>query len=284
MFLSTYKNTVKTILRSKLFWISLAALLIVAAPSISGFVSYAPGYEPTSLSVSSYQQHLHNLFISSFLTYAMPLLAVIITVLVLNRDYGDQFFEIEKAADVKPLRYLVGRLCAIFSILLIVQVVSADVLLHIYVASWGGVEGMALGTYIVDSTLRLFMLVFGLSMPCMLFYVSLTYMAGNLFRSGIAGAFGGFGYVILYRALLTFKVYLVFEKQNAVAKIYFEYLCHLPDKLSNYLYGIGTEDEQLFMAIMNTSLDKAALCITFLVCSFVIFAAVSYWRIRKRET
>lgn len=284
MFLFTYKNTVKTIMRSKLFWIALAALLIIVAPSLSGFVSYAPGYEPTSLSVSSYQQHLHNLFISSFLIYAMPLFAVIVTVLVLNRDYGDQFFEIEKAADVKPLRYLTGRMCALFSILLVVQVISVEVLLHIYVASWGGVEGIAPGTYIVDSTLRLFMLVFGLSLPCMLFYVSLTYMVGNLFRSGIAGAFGGFGYVIFYYALLHFKVYLVFVKQNSVAKLYFEYLCHLPDKLSDYLYGIGTEDEQLFMAAMNTSLNKAALCITFLVCSFVIFAAVSYWRIRKRET
>lgn len=283
MFLSTYKNTIKTILRSILFWIAFAALIVIAAPSVSGFVSYTTGYEPTSLSVSSYQQHLHNIFVSSFLTYALPIFAVIVTVLVLNRDYGDQFYEIEKAAGVKPLQYLLGRVCAILSILLVVQAVSADVLLHIYVASWGGVEGMTLGAYLVNSMLRLFMLVFGLSLPCVLFYVGLTYMIGALFHSGIFGAIGGFGYVLLYRVLLNFKVLLIFEKRNAVAKVYFEYLCHLPEKLGNYLYGVDTENEQIFMEMMDTSLRKATACIAFLIGCFVVFSAVSFWRVRKRE-
>lgn len=213
----------------------------------------------------------------------MPLFAVIVTVLVLTRDYGDQFYEIENAAGVKPLQYLIGRICAILSILLVIQAVSADVLLHIYVASRGGVEGMTVGVYLVDSTLRLLMLVFGLSLPCMLFYVGLTYMLGALFRSGIIGAFGGIGYVVLYRAFLNFKVYLIYMKNNTVVKFYFEYLCHVPDKLNNYLYCFGREDEEMMMAITNTSLSAAVTCLCILVGFFAVFSVVSYLRLRKRE-
>ena len=279
MFRATYKNTVKTILRSGLFWISLVALIVITAPSVFGFVTYVAGHEPPFLSVLDYQQHLHNLISGSFLTYAMPLLTVIVTVLVLNRDYGDQFYEIEKAASVKSFQYMLGRVCAILSVLLIVQAVFADVLLHIYVASWGGVEGMTAGTYLVNSTLRLLMLVFGLSLPCMLFYVGLTYMIGALFHSGIVAAFGGFGYVILYRALLIFKAYLVYTKDNTTVKFYFEYLSHIPDKLSNYLFRLGTEIDQT----MDTSLGEATICLCILAGFFAVFSAVSYLRIRKRE-
>ena len=51
MFRATYKNTVKTILRSGLFWISLVALIVITAPSVFGFVTYVAGHEPPFLSV-----------------------------------------------------------------------------------------------------------------------------------------------------------------------------------------------------------------------------------------
>lgn len=283
MFLSTYKNTVKTILRSGLFWITFAVLILIAAPSLSGFVTYAVGHEPTSLSVSHYIEHLKNIISSSFLVYAMPLFSVVVTVLVLNRDYGDQFFEIEKAANVRPVQYLLGRMCAILSILLVVQMFSADVLLHIYVAGWGGVDGLPLGTYLLDSTIRLLRMVFGLALPCMLFYVSLTYMVGALFHSGLIGALGGFGCVILYRVLLINKV-MWLMRGNALAELYFGYLCHIPDKLQRYLFYFDVEDGQNIMVWFDTSIGKALLCFCILIGYFAVFTAVSFWRVQKRET
>ncbi len=282
MFRSTYKNTVKSIIRSALFWIALAALIVLVAPGVKGFVIYNEGYEPPALELISYQEHVYNL-VSSFLIYALPVFAVIVTVLVLNRDYGDQFYEIEKAAGMKTAPYLLGRLCGIISVVLVVQLVLADILLHIYVIGWGGVEGLSLGAYLLDSTLRLISLTLAMSLPCVLFYVGLTYMVGTLFKNGVVGAIGGFVYVILYRALLVFKTELVYNKENALAKLYFEYICHIPDKLSSYVYAVGREDREMMLAMVRTSLGEAAVALAILLGFFAVFASVVYWRTKKRE-
>ena len=104
-----------------------------------------------------------------------------------------------------------------------------------------------------------------------------------MFHSGIIGAFGGFGYVILYRTLLIFKAYLVYTKNNTTVKFYFEYLSHIPDKLSNYLFCLGTENGRIQMKMMDTSLGAAAVCICILAGFFAMFVMISFLQIRKRE-
>ncbi len=283
MFRSTYKNTVKAILRSALFWIALAALVVIVAPAVRGYVSYNEGYEPPALSLTAYQQHVHNIFGSSFLIYALPVFAVIVTVLVLNRDYGDQFYEIEKATGIKTVPYLLGRLCGIISVLLVVQLVLADILLHIYVIGWGGVEGLSLGAYLLDSTLRVILLTLAMSLPCVLFFIGLTYMVGTLFKNGVVGALGGFVYVILFRALLVFKVHLIKYNGIKAAEVYFSYLSHIPDKLNYYCHAIGREDSDRLLTMMDTSLGEAAVALSTLLGLFAVFASVVYWRTKKRE-
>ena len=98
MFLTTYKNTLKNLIRSTTFWLLVAVLAIVVIQGVNeGF--YLVDTEPDFvLTYQMYIQSIINSLASKLLMYALPIFAVITVVLVLNRDYGDKFFEIEKAA------------------------------------------------------------------------------------------------------------------------------------------------------------------------------------------
>lgn len=283
MFYAVFRNTVKSLLRSWIFWIAFMVFAVVALPSVWERPEVAAGHEyllPTSLSIRLYYQHVGNLFQASFLSYALPVFTVISTVLVLNRDYGDQFFEIEKAADIKPMPYLMGRLSAVISLQMLVVLVLSGLLLHAYVIGWGGVEEMPLGTYLLDSTTQVVRWMIAAVLPCILFCVGLTFMIGSIFRSGFAAALGGFGNVILYLALRLYYVPLVMQKGFLLAKVYFHYLSYRPNMLTDYLVTFEFGGDGL---IVRTSLGEALICIGLLGSFFAIFSVVSYWRIRKRE-
>lgn len=282
MFRATFRNTLITILRSALFWIAFAALAVITMPTVWERPIYAEGFEhlaPTTLSFVEYNQHIGNVIASSFLVYALPVFSVILTVLVLNRDYGDQFFEIEKAAGAKPIGYIAGRLSAIITLQIAVVFLWGSFLLHAYVIGWGGVDELSFWAYLLNSTVQMLRWTLACVLPCMLFYVGLTYVIGTISQSGLVAAFGGFGYVILYMIMLMFQVKLTYIKGNKAAILYYDYLCHIPGKLKNYLFFYEVKS----MWADDTSLGKAALCVAFLAVCFVIFAEVSYRRIRKRE-
>ena len=283
MFRITYQNTLKTLLRSWTFWIALAIYLLIALSS-GAEVDYLEGYEPDALSLWEYNQYINNL-VYGCLVYALPVFAFITTVLVLNRDYGDQFFEIEKAAGCRLSGYFFGRLSVVVTLQLAVLLLECAVRLHVYVAGWGGVEGLSFGAYLGDSAFRLFYTVFAGALPCILFYVGLTYMVGSLFRNGVAAAMAGFGYTLVFSVLLRFKMVLTRMHQYKLAEVYFNYFCHMPDKLRFYLFFWNVEGGQVYMVMYGheTSLGSAALCIAILCGFFAIFTAVSWLRLRKRE-
>lgn len=284
MFFATYKNTVKTLFRSWAFWLAWGVVALIAFVN-QPIVTFVEGYKPDSLSMALYNQQVNNYIYASFLVYALPIFTVITTVLVLNHDYGDQFFEIEKAAGVRLSRYFFGRLTAIVTVQLVFLFLASGALLHLYVASWGGVEGFSLGAYLADSTFRLLSIILGGALPCVLFYVGLTYLVGTLSRGGVAAAATGFGTIILFVVLQVFKMILTRVQNSKAAAFYFDYFCHAPDKLKYFLFFWNVEGgwEQMTRWPYATSLGKAALSFAILAGSFVIFAAISYWRIYKRE-
>lgn len=284
MFFVTYKNTIKMLFRSWTFWLALGAVALIAVVN-RPVVTFAEGYKPDSLSLSLYNQQVNNYICATFLQYALPIFTVITTVLVLNRDYGDQFFEIEKAAGVRLPHYFFGRLTAIVTVQLVFLFLAGSVLLHVFVAGWGGVEGLSFGAYLADSTFRLLYTILGGALPCVLFYVGLTYMVGTLLRSGIAAAVTGFVYIILFLVLEMFKMMLTRVQNVKVVELYFSYSCHIPDKLKYFLFfwNIDGGWEQMTMRPYYTSLGKAALSFAILMGLFAVFAAISYWRVYKRE-
>lgn len=282
MFRSTYKNTVKNLLRSVTFWLALGILIVWMLEAIEGFVSWGPGFEPSALDHELYSAHFLHVIFSAYCWDALPFFLIVLTTLVLNRDHGDQFYEIEKAANVGPGRYFLGRIAAIISVTLVSYYVICEGYLHIYVARWGGVEGMSLGAYLADSMLRGLYCVLISPLPCILLYVGLTYMVGSLFRSGLAGALGGFVHLVAWHLLPA--EWQVMGTGRDILVFYNAYLSPLPRKLTGFMQFVGLEDQGFYHATLGGSFGKAALCLAFACGIFAVFGAISYWRIRKRET
>ena len=220
-----------------------------------------------------FRQHIQNACLAGIMWYALPLLAVISTALILSRDWGDRFFEIEKAAGSRPLSYVTARLGAILSVNTVVMVFAMLLTFYWYVFSRGGVEGMSVFAMIADSFPRFFKYVLFIGLPCIMMYVGLTYVAGNLLRSGVAGAVGGMGYVV------GFYVFYLFFSASQKYPIYFDYLAPVPMKLRFYLSALDKPS----MAISGTPLWQAAVGFGVLVGVALIYYAVSYWRVRRRE-
>lgn len=93
MFFAIYKNMIKNLFRSVTFWLFLLLFaFIMVRYGLSDYKVYAPGFAPTTLSFDKYTGFVGNLVNTGMLSYATPVFAVIATVLLLNRDYDDQFF------------------------------------------------------------------------------------------------------------------------------------------------------------------------------------------------
>ena len=80
-----------------LFTIALTLFAAYGKEGLKDYVTFAPGYEPTALSYERYVQGIAHRMANELLL-ALPFLAVTVTALLLGRDYGDGFYEIEKAA------------------------------------------------------------------------------------------------------------------------------------------------------------------------------------------
>lgn len=284
MFGATFRNTVKTLLRSVTFWLVFAvfAVILVYYGIQQGFTSHyveIPGFTPPEqLSFFSYAQEIDNLVHAGSTLYPLAILVVITTVLVLNRDYGDQFYEIEKAAGAKPLQYLFGRLCAIVTVTFAVQWVLSLGVLQLCVLPQGGVEGLSPLQYVGESLFRLTRINLCTALPHILFYVGLTYLLGTLFRNGIVAASGGF-----ISAIAFFVIYTMY-RHEMWAETYISYLSPMPVKLRSYFAYVGLENEETMFGYFGTSLGKAMLGLAFLVGVFAVCSAVAYALLRKRET
>lgn len=294
MFRATFRSTIKSVLRSVTFWLLLAMFLVIlvrygiqqvqvywdTAESVQNAMqSLDPDYMmPEQISFQAYVSEVDNLVHAGSLIYPLALLVIITTVLVLNRDYGDQFYEIEKAAGMKPSVYLLGRLSAITAVAFIVQWVTSFAILQVCVFGKGGVEEMSFLQYLGDALFRLTRTNLCAALPYILFYVGITYFLGTLFKNGIAAASGGFIYAIAF-----FVINLLYRHEQAL-EFYTEYLAPMPNKLRHFIAYWGLENEQQMFARFGTSLGKALVCVAFLVGVGAVCSLFSYLLIRRRES
>ena len=205
----------------------------------------------------------------------MPIFAIVSVVLVINHDYTNGFFEIEKAANIKPSKYFFARFLSISSINLIVLIIMHFLCLHLYIFTRGGVNDMKWSEYFIDSFVRMIRIDLLVAMPCILFYIAITYVIGTIFKNGIAAAISSMGYVVLFYVLQ-----LMFRQR--IAPVYFDYLSPIPRKLRQYFHYYDTEWFEELLNMQKTSLYDALICILFLLCIVVVCSLVSYLRIRKR--
>ena len=208
--------------------------------------------------------------------YALPVFAVITVVLVLNRDYGDKFFEIEKAANVKPTSYLYGRLSALISVNFAVLIFSNLLFMYWYLYTCGGVEGLTTWEMISETFIRVLRVDIFVGMPSLIFYIGLTYFAGAIFKNGIPAAIVGMGHAIWFYA-----GYLILRLH--IGEWYFNYFSPVPKKLRQFFHYYDTEWFEDTIKRFDTSLAHVAFCISFLVGIAVLCSVVSHLRVRQRN-
>lgn len=275
MFIAIYKSTIKNLLRSVTFWLTLSVLLIVVMQgSIEGF--YLGDDDPAfTLSYQSYIQCIGNALISTIMMFAMPLFSIVSVILVLNRDFGDNFFEIEKAANIKPLKYLLSRLfalvCVNFAVLLIMNYLCT----YWYIFTRGGVEELTTTQMIFETIIRVLRADTFVGMPTLIFYIGFTYFVGSLFKNGIPAAITSMAYAICFYA-----GYLRLRFQ--IPEGYFDYFSPIPQKLHLYFHYYDTEWFEHTLTQYRTSLKDAFLCITFLVGIATLFSILSFLNVKKR--
>ena len=221
----------------------------------------------------SFIQRINN-SVSSILVYMIPIFSIVSAVIILNRDYGDKFFEIEKAGGMKPSCYVLGKLSALVSVDIIISIIVSFFSLNLYVYKCGGVNGIDLWDYIAESSERLLRVDVYRIIPCIIFYVCLTYLIGTLLKSRIAAAVGGLSYAVFCYVNALFNV----TKEGW----YIEYVTPNPMKLSFYMQYYDSEWFESTIKNLKTSEFDAFLCIAILIGLGFVFTAFSYLRIRKR--
>lgn len=288
MFFTIYKTTFKNLFRSPLFWMMFILFGFIAFERVTrpsyGYFDFELNelFMDTDsrfvLIFDTYVQCVSNTVGASLLRYAMPLFTSVSVVLILDRDYGDNFYEIEKAAGMKPTQYLFARLAALFTVNFIVATVISYFFLHLYVITRGGVEGLEGWTYITDSTVRMLRHLIFRIIPALLFYIGFTYCVGSLFRSGVAAAVCSIGYALFY--MVTYG-----RLRFRVNPFYFDYLSPSPNKLGFYLHFYDSDPYQFDSTVRmaNTNLGKAAICVCILVGLGALYSTIAYLRTRKRD-
>ena len=275
MFLAIFKTTVKNLFRSATFWLLLAVLAIsIIHSALEGFYIMDDSPEFV-LGVKDYIESCENFCGAKMLNYAIPLFCIFSVVLILLRDYNDVFFEIEKAYNLKPFNYLLGRLSALAMVNLLITFFMNILGIYIYVITRGGVYNMSIFEYIGDSIIRILRLNLCISLPCILMYIGITYCVGCIFKNGIPAAIISTTYVIFwycFRLMFSWRANPVF----------FDYLSPTPLKLRNYFHFYDSEWEDFLLVMFDIKLTDVALCIGLLVGTSLLFSLAAYFRIRKR--
>jgi len=285
MFRQTYKATLKNLFRSGLFWFMVAILGgIVIYNSTTAFqISYKPNpitgiVKPIMDTSPQYELH-YGTYIKKIISavctdtmfYAMPIFTVVSTVLILNRDYGDNFYEIEKSSGISNITYLLGRIAALTTVNFSLVTIASFASFHIYIITRGGLSVVGLTYYITDSTVRLMRAIVFMAFPTILFYIGITFLFGCILRSGLYASIISLGYIMFYPLQ---KILI----KGVLPQIYADYLSPIPDKLKDYLYWYDT-----YGFNTNLSYKEAILAFLFQPAVFLLTIVISYLFTRKRD-
>ena len=289
MFLATYKATLKNLVRAALLWV--IALLVVgvaiertSSPNygavivennqiVAEYTDLDPEFE---FDFHGYVQALRNNF-AGLSIYAIPLFAVISVMLVLSRDYKDNFFEIDKAGGVRSGTYFLGRLAAILTVNIAVGLTINLFYNHLYCITRDIMGDLAMSSwsYICETNVRVLRLYFLGMLPGVIFYTGLTYMAGSLLKSGFLGSLiGSSWFMFLYAAM----------KNNISVKLTKTYQFLDPHAHEFYAYW-GYYDTEWFTdkALRNPWSTEELILHTAIIAGAGIFGfVVSYFCVKKR--
>lgn len=282
MFLVTCKTTYKNIVRTKTFWLVTVILFLVAVNHASRacYGVFMPEYNEVImdtdprfvLNYQNYIQHITN-SLETLLSYAGPVLSVVSVILIVQRDHGDHFFEIEKSVGLPYAKYVLGRILPLITICFCTITLCSFFSLHLYVFLREGVANIGLWKYLTDATVRLLRSNLLRTLPCITIYITLTYSVASLSKNAILSAVTGLGYVLLNMILGMY--FLTAES------VYINYFSPTPLKIMHYLYYYDTEWFET-IPILETTLAEILLCIGNATVISVSLALLSYNLVRKR--
>lgn len=285
MFKKTYRSVIKTILRSPMTYG--AVFLVFAAIVYHAFTVHYGAYsfdlkmmvwdnEPGfSLNYDLFLEEILNTPMAGLMIYPVPLLCVIVSGIVLIRDFRDGFFEIERAGNIKTSRYLFGRLSAVVSFVTLISLFVCLFAFHLYILSRGGVPTMGTWEYVWESAVRLLRVFVMAIFPGILFFVGVTFLASNIMHSGLAGTAAGICYVIVNYSL---RVFLGFR----LPEIYTDYLSPVPTKLYKYWFAYDTKWFSDKSVNLFSDVEMiVCLCVLYLLCS--AFLTVSAICVKRRK-
>lgn len=282
------KNTCKNIFRSIPFWLMIAVLLIAVFYSVilsNQYGVYMKEYNEVIWDtdpryILDYDTYLKAIINSlhSILNPYMAMLTVITTVIILSHDYNDEFFEIEKSCGISSLKYVFSRLFTLTCVNFIILVFIHFALVYIYVYTRGGLENMGIWDLIYESTLKLLRIELFIGLPYITFYVTFTYFIGTIFKRSIPAAVLGLLYSIF--CFICGKHFMsVYGKP---IEIFQDYLQPKPMKVFWFFYDYSTEEFQNTITHFKTSYETVTICICLLLGISLLYAFISYLRIRKR--
>ena len=289
MFRQVYKTTLKNLFRTGLFWLVVAVIVVVQFydvfspsygvtkihPTTGAYIMVSDTDPNYRMTFETYMKSTSNCP-SAVMRYAVPVVAILAVVLILNRDYGDNFYEIEKGAGMRPSAYLLGRFAAILTVVFSFAFIITLVRFHSYFALRSPIREMGTVFYITDSTVRLLRHVVFRLFPPVVLYVGMTFFFGCISRSGIVASLCSLAYMVVY--MLQSNVL-----RWVTPELYNDYFSPVPDKLEMYLYQYDSYDFEYLVRYFNTSLEKAALCVLFLVGVGAFLMLISYIATRRRN-
>lgn len=288
MFISTCKNTLKTLLRSPSFWMvvlvgAVYGIYNEVMQSSYGYVdmeTYEMIWDTDPRYILDFQSYI-KLFanMANFIsTHISTMVCAISTAVILLRDYGDRFFEIEKAAGLKTSAYVYGRFATLTAVNVVYNFALLSTCLFSYVITRGGVDGMAPFATFTDAFVRLVLLELIICIPAILVSIAITYLIGALFNNGISAAAGGLMYSLVYMIIGRFFGW----KGGEIMEIIRNYFAPVPMKVFWFMYYFRTE----WAAKVNEDFATNSRVVATSISAFVIFTAVIsviiYLKTRKR--
>ena len=228
------------------------------------------------LTFHKYVQTISNSGVSTLLLYAFPMFIIVSVALILSRDYGDDFYEIEKANGIKVHTYLIGRLFALITINFLLLILFHSLIVTLNVMTRGGVQSWSLFQFISDASIRVLRFDFFVALPIIVFYVGLTYAIGTLFKSSLVSTILSLSYTIFFYVTFLFL-------RTTMAETYFNYLSPLPYILRRYIHFYDTEWFEEYIMRYGITPLKVFLCVLFLVSVATACSLISYIKLKKRN-
>lgn len=280
MFFKIYNSNIKNLTRSFTFWMSLTFLIIAVSYNSlrinygnAVFNDWSKGF---IIDETIYLQQLQNGCYAGLLLYALPLFTVITAILTLKNDYKNDFYEIEKSSGVKALPYVAAKLASLISVNSVVSVLALFAGFHLYIFSRGGVVGMELCDYFVDSSIRLLRLYCVAILPCILVFITFTYFIGAVFKNEYAAALASIGYIVLH-----FILYLTLR--HRIDPLYFNYLSPTPLKVRHYFYYYDAAGFEKYIEWMNVSSSDVLICLAIMAAACLLYGEMTYFVQKRRN-